>query len=128
MSEVPKVPPDIAKGLEKCKLLHVTPGPPSDFHSREKSDRFVQGTNPTLITVRVVINIQSCRVPTVTSFNQNASIWTGGKDGTEVVLGDILLDRGMIKQTGNISRDTLAQSGIGAYEHVDAQGKWVSPG
>ena len=38
--------------LDKCRLLQVPPGPPPNFHTRLRSDRFVSGTAATLITVR----------------------------------------------------------------------------
>ncbi len=38
--------------LDKCRLLEVPPGPPPDFYARERSDRFVTGTRPTLVKVR----------------------------------------------------------------------------
>jgi hypothetical protein len=58
--------------LETCASLKIIPGPPDDFGSRLKSDRFVPGTVPTYI--------------------KNATIWVGR--GEEVYeSGDILLDR-----------------------------------
>lgn len=48
-----KIPLHASEILDKCRLLNVKPGPPSDFYQRVASDRFVQGTKPTLITVRV---------------------------------------------------------------------------
>ncbi|KAM5544023.1 hypothetical protein V8D89_002640, partial [Ganoderma adspersum] len=65
----------------------------------------VTGTKPTLI--------------------KNATIWTGGDNGLEVLHGDILLDRGLIKQIGQIDPGSFAQ---GSVYTVDANGKWVSPG
>ena len=46
-------PPHVAVALERCRLLETKPGPPPHFHTRKKSDRFVEGTKPTLITVRL---------------------------------------------------------------------------
>ncbi|KAJ7484418.1 carbohydrate esterase family 9 protein [Mycena latifolia] len=68
-----------------------------------ESDRFVEGTKPTLI--------------------RNASIWTGRDDGNEVVYGDVLIDKGLIKKVGSVD--------LNAYSDVvvlDAAGSWVSPG
>ena len=60
--------------------------------------------------------------------DQNATIWTGGEDGKQVVYGDILLDRGIITKVGQISRQLTGEANLDAYNHIDAQGKWVSPG
>ncbi|RPD56488.1 composite domain of metallo-dependent hydrolase [Lentinus tigrinus ALCF2SS1-7] len=90
--------------LEKCRLLEVPPGPPPEFLARQRSDRFVPGTRPTLI--------------------KNATIWTGGREGFEVVHGDILLDGGLIRKVGSLDMDLESLSAT----HIDAQGKWVTPG
>ncbi|KAJ7255303.1 carbohydrate esterase family 9 protein [Mycena rebaudengoi] len=60
------LPINAAEIVNKCRSLHLTPGPPDDFHTRTQSDRFVEGTKATLI--------------------RNASIWTGLDSGNEVVL------------------------------------------
>ncbi|KAI1784449.1 composite domain of metallo-dependent hydrolase [Ganoderma leucocontextum] len=96
---------DAAGILDKCSLLDTKPGPPPDFYSRVQNDRFVSGTKPTLI--------------------KNATIWTGGDNGFEVLHADILLDRGLIRQIGQVDLGSLAE---GSVYHVDAKGKWVSPG
>ena len=49
------LPQHTAIALEKCRLLDVQPGHPPDFHSRTQSDRFVEGTKPTLITVSTYV-------------------------------------------------------------------------
>ncbi|KAJ6532734.1 carbohydrate esterase family 9 protein [Mycena vulgaris] len=90
----------------QCSALHLTPGPPDDFHARTQSDRFVEGTKPTLI--------------------RNASIWTGLDSGDEIVYGDILIDKGLIKKLGSVDESTLR-----SYADVvvlNAAGAWVSPG
>ncbi|RPD56489.1 composite domain of metallo-dependent hydrolase [Lentinus tigrinus ALCF2SS1-7] len=101
-----QVPLRAPEWLAKCELLNAKPGPPPDFNTRTQSDRFALGTKPTLIT--------------------NATIWTGGVDGLEVLKGDILLDRGIIKRVGVIDRHTLA--GYIDLVRIDAKGQWVSPG
>ncbi|KAF5393062.1 hypothetical protein D9757_001113 [Collybiopsis confluens] len=101
-----KVPVNAQHILHKCASLNVVPGPPSNFHSREESDRYVAGTKATLI--------------------KNATIWTGNVDGLEVVLGDLLLDKGIIKAVGRVSTEELS-----AYQELTiilAHGAWVSPG
>ncbi len=42
-----QVPLHAAAWLEKCHSLTVKPGPPSDFNTRIRSDRFVPGTKAT---------------------------------------------------------------------------------
>lgn len=92
--------------LAQCAALRETPGPPANFLAREESDRFEPGTRPTLI--------------------KNARIWTGARNGTEIVYGDVFLDKGVVKGIGYIPdalfarrQDTLV---------VDAKGNWVTPG
>ncbi|KAI0374295.1 composite domain of metallo-dependent hydrolase [Pilatotrama ljubarskyi] len=92
--------------LDKCHLLSVKPGPPPDFHTRTHSDRFVAGTQPTLIT--------------------NATIWTGRDNGLEVVHGDILLHGGIIRRVGHLQQSALDD--YADLTRIDAQGRWVSPG
>ncbi|KAJ7698627.1 carbohydrate esterase family 9 protein [Mycena rosella] len=105
-SRVETLPINAATILAQCSALHLTPGPPNDFHARTQSDRFVPGTKPTLI--------------------RNASIWTGLDSGNEVVYGDVLIDKGLVKKVGSVN---LAM--LNAYPDVvvlDAAGAWVSPG
>ncbi|KAH6910360.1 hypothetical protein BKA70DRAFT_1272879 [Coprinopsis sp. MPI-PUGE-AT-0042] len=70
------VPLNAQSIVDKCKGLTVLPGPPSDFHERKESDRYVLGTPPVLI--------------------RNATLWTGHKEGKEVLTGDLLLEKGII--------------------------------
>ncbi|KAJ3866956.1 hypothetical protein EV359DRAFT_61910 [Lentinula novae-zelandiae] len=94
-SSFAKVPINAPQIIQKCSTLNVIPGPPQDFDSRKESDRYVPGTNPTLI--------------------KNATIWTGNVKGLEIILGDLLLDKGMIQAVGEIPV-------------IDANGSWLSPG
>ncbi|KAK1235021.1 hypothetical protein PQX77_001763, partial [Marasmius sp. AFHP31] len=94
--------------LQQCHSLRTEAGPPLDFHSRQESDRFVFGTRPTLI--------------------KNAKIWTGLKNGTEVIHGDILLDKGLIKSVGRIPQSTLSSLESDVLVEVDAHGRFVTPG
>jgi imidazolonepropionase-like amidohydrolase len=59
----------------------------------------------------------------------NARIWTGDKNGTEVVEADILLDKGIIKGIGRIGR-LLSRFDISEQDAVvhDVKGSWVIPG
>lgn len=95
-----QVPLHASVTLSKCRALHVKPSPPSNFHDRDVSDRFVRDTRPVLI--------------------RNATVWTGRVQGLEIIQGDVLLDGGIIKQVGHISEEILS-----AYSNlvsVDAHG------
>lgn len=96
--------------LARCRALNVKPGPTEEFYRRTESDRFVSGTKPTLI--------------------MNATIWTGNEDGTEVLTGDVLLDRGLIKWVGvDSSLSTLLRRLKGIeIDVIDAKGAWLTPG
>lgn len=98
---------DAAAAVARCRSLHARPGPPSDFAKRTQSDRYVPGTKPILI--------------------KNAKIWTGEKNGSEVIHADILLDKGVIKGIGQTTRKALY-----AYKEdiqvIDAKNAWVTPG
>jgi hypothetical protein len=80
--------------------------PPADFYRRTESDRFAQGTPAVLI--------------------RNATIWTGRADGSEVVHGDVLLDRGLVQAVGRVPH-SLVESLPGLVEY-DVHGAWVTPG
>ncbi|KAL7282640.1 hypothetical protein ACG7TL_004113 [Trametes sanguinea] len=91
--------------LRQCASRHVAPGPAPGFRDRETSDRFENGTRPTLI--------------------KNATLWTGARNGTEVVYGDIFLDKGLIRGIGDIPEALYANKDTYV---VDAHGGWVTPG
>ncbi|EPQ57395.1 carbohydrate esterase family 9 protein [Gloeophyllum trabeum ATCC 11539] len=103
----PPLPRRSSHTLQKCRSLNVLPGPPPDFNTRPQSDRFVEGTRPTLI--------------------RNATIWTGRNNGLEILTGDILLDKGLIKAVGHV-QDSLVRWYGDDLVHINAQGSWVSPG
>lgn len=89
--------------LSRCASLKITP--PSDlFYSREVSDRFEHGTNATLI--------------------RNAIIFSG--NDTDVIRGDILLDKGIIKGIGKISGRVIDNTPN--LTIVNANGAWATPG
>ncbi|EJF65056.1 hypothetical protein DICSQDRAFT_132576 [Dichomitus squalens LYAD-421 SS1] len=100
------VPLDAESLLAKCRSLHVKPGPHVDFHSRARSDRYQPGTKAVYI--------------------RNATIWSGDSNGKEVLHGDVFLDDGLIKATGDVPNELLAN--IGDVVVVDAQGAWLTPG
>lgn len=92
--------------LSRCAALKFTPSPPQDFYSREESDRFELGTNATLI--------------------RNCVIFTGKDNGTEVIHGDILLDKGIIKGLGKISGRIIDNTPN--LTIINANHAWVTPG
>jgi imidazolonepropionase-like amidohydrolase len=57
----------------------------------------------------------------------NATIWTGGAKGLEIVEGDLLLDRGLIKAVGRIEPRVLEKYRTDLVT-LDLGGAWVSPG
>lgn len=106
---------DRAALLSKCANIHTPAGPPPSFSAatrlREGSDRWVPGTPPTLL--------------------RNAKIWTGARNGTEMVYGDVLLDKGLIVAVGYIPPNLLAGAkarGGGDVKVLDVAGKWITPG
>ena len=101
------------RSLARCASLRVSAGPLADFQDRTESDRFVHGTKATLL--------------------HNARIWTGENNGTEIVHGDVLLDKGIIQGVGNLNLTTLKYhiNGMvarGELNVVDVRGAWVTPG
>jgi hypothetical protein len=92
--------------LSRCASLKITPLPHHLFYSREVSDRFEPGTNATLI--------------------RNAIIFTGNGNGTDVIRGDILLDKGIIRSIGEISGHVIDNTPN--LTIVNANGAWVTPG
>ncbi|CAE6350761.1 unnamed protein product [Rhizoctonia solani] len=109
LPHIPKahpLPPHALESISKCKSLNLKPGPPKSFWSRTESERWEPGTPSILI--------------------QNATIWTGGNHGDEVLLGDILLDKGIIKAVGRVPPGLLDSIG-NKLVVKNVQGAWVSP-
>ncbi|KAF8962217.1 hypothetical protein BDZ97DRAFT_1920686 [Flammula alnicola] len=101
-----EVPINAAQIVQKCQALNFLPGPPNNFHQRTQLDRQVSGNPPTLF--------------------RNASIWTGRVSGHEVAIGDLLLDKGIIKELGSVKESVLD-----SYKDlvvIDAGGAWITPG
>ncbi|KAG2142813.1 uncharacterized protein EDB93DRAFT_1338417 [Suillus bovinus] len=98
--------------LSKCAYIRAKPGPPPNFHTRTQSDRYADSENTTPVLVR------------------NATIWTAANDGHEVISGDLLLHRGLIKAIGDVTLSMIRQveSKNRKLEVVDAHGAWVTPG
>ncbi|KAL0573283.1 hypothetical protein V5O48_008666 [Marasmius crinis-equi] len=77
-----------------------------DFYSRKQSDRFDAALSP--------------KNPIVV---RNATIWTGEvAKGLEIVFGDVLLDKGIIKAVGKIGPVK------GRIDEIQANGAWVTAG
>jgi hypothetical protein len=98
-----RIPLDAQQILMRCAALKAKPGPPSNFLERDVSDRFEEGTLATII--------------------RNATIWTGEKNGTEIIYGDLLLDKGIVKAIGQVPRTPVQDA-----QTIDAKGAWVTPG
>lgn len=98
--------------LSKCAYIRSKPGPPPNFHDRTQSDRYADSENTTPVLVR------------------NATIWTAANDGHEVLNGDLLIHRGLIKAIGDVPLSLIRQveSKHGKLEVVDVHGAWVTPG
>ncbi|KAJ7195756.1 hypothetical protein GGX14DRAFT_474307, partial [Mycena pura] len=92
----------------QCRALRTSLDPTSDFLTARRtagSDRFVPGTRPTLI--------------------KDAKILTGARNGTEVIFGDVLLDKGLIAAVGYIPAHFVLPDDLVV---IDAGGKWITPG
>jgi hypothetical protein len=97
------IPLNAPEILMRCATLKARPGPPSNFLERKVSDRFEEGTPATII--------------------RNATIWTGEKNGTEIIYGDLLLDKGIVQAVGQVPRTPVHEA-----HTIDARGAWVTPG
>lgn len=103
---IQRIPINSQQILQQCSSLRETPSPALNFGSRKVSDRFEPGTNATLI--------------------QNARIWTGRKNGTHVVEGDVLLDGGVVREIGHIPEDLWVDAEN--LTVINANGAWITPG
>ncbi|KAF9534703.1 carbohydrate esterase family 9 protein [Crepidotus variabilis] len=92
--------------LTRCARITATPGPSASFLARDKSDRYEKGTNATLI--------------------RNAVIFTGKDDGQQIIHGDLLLDKGIVRGIGKISPRVI--DSIKNLKEIDVNGAWVTPG
>ncbi|KAJ7220042.1 carbohydrate esterase family 9 protein [Mycena pura] len=104
-----KYPQPLARAsiVSRCRALTLEPAPPENFFNRTASDRFVPGTRPHLI--------------------QNAKLWTGRANGTEIFSGDVLIDKGLIKGVGHFGSALLEAYGSELVV-LDAKNAWVTPG
>ncbi|KAK2463226.1 hypothetical protein APHAL10511_004881 [Amanita phalloides] len=100
------VPSNAQDTLLRCRKLSETPGPPEDFHLRSASDRYEPGTSAVLL--------------------RNASIWAGRGPSMEVIHGDVLLDKGLVKAVGHVTTSQL--HGCSDLRTINLYGAWVTPG
>jgi imidazolonepropionase-like amidohydrolase len=117
--EPESLPPFIHEGMKRCAHLHQAPAPEVATHARKHSDRHVKGTAPVLL--------------------KNATLWTGEKDGTEVLYGaDVWLEGGVIRKIRDpkdVDDDDdfsdlfeVAKNKGKRVETVNLDGAWVTPG
>lgn len=92
--------------LNRCAALRATPFIPQTFRSRKSSERYEYGNNATLI--------------------RDATIFTGKDNGTEIIRGDVLLDRGVIRGIGRIPARVIDNAEN--LTIIEAHGAWVTPG
>jgi hypothetical protein len=112
--------PQIKRNLDRCRALYRPAGPSPSYEPIRRlkwgSDRYVPGTRATLI--------------------RNAVIWTGEANGTDVLFGDILLDKGLVVSMGDVPISVLEKyQGFGVeggekeeIEVMDVGGQWITPG
>ena len=108
-----QLPLHAERSLARCASIKITAGPPVNFHDRSESDRFVPGTKATLL--------------------HNARIWTGENNGTEILRGDVFIDKGIVQGVGSIDfrafgLDVDHMVAHGELNVVDVHGAWVTPG
>ncbi|PCH43667.1 hypothetical protein WOLCODRAFT_153717 [Wolfiporia cocos MD-104 SS10] len=101
------LPPHASAALSRCQSINLAAGPSPDFYKRKQSDRYEPGTKTYLL--------------------KNARIWTGDKNGTEVLHADILIDKGIIKGIGHV-RNAALQAYKEELIDIDVNGAWVTPG
>jgi hypothetical protein len=104
------ITPDfITRGLAKCEAIKLMPPDTTSFRvNRTVSDRFEpSNAKPVLL--------------------KNATVWTGGDDGEEVLFGvSIYLNGGVVVSVGT-EKDVRRQVADHA-EEIDVEGRWITPG
>ena len=63
----------------------------------------------------------------------NARIWTGENNGTDILHGDVFIDKGIIQSVGDVNLNALGLDldgmiARGELDVVDVGGAWVTPG
>ncbi|WVQ99842.1 hypothetical protein IAU59_006985 [Kwoniella sp. CBS 9459] len=106
------LPKFIEQGIEQCEIIgRPTPHFKRANSKREKNDRFVKGTKSTWL--------------------KNGTLWTGEKDGQEVLEGvSVYLEDGVIRKVGDYKEIESYVKGKGGHaaEEVELGGAWVTPG
>ncbi|KAI1796076.1 composite domain of metallo-dependent hydrolase [Ganoderma leucocontextum] len=99
--------PSLEDILGRCASRDAAPMSPDNLQllNRAVNDRFEAGTRATVI--------------------KNVTLWTGARNGTEIVYGDILLDKGLVQAIGYVPEWDYSKYDT---DVVDAQGGWVTPG
>lgn len=92
--------------LNRCAALKATPFVSETFRSRKSSERYEYGNNATLI--------------------RDATIFTGKDNGTEIIHGDILLEKGIVRGIGRIPARVIDEAEN--LTVIEAHGAWVTPG
>jgi hypothetical protein len=104
------VTPDfVTRGLAKCEAIKLMPPDTTEFRvNRTVSDRFEpNNAKPVLL--------------------KNATVWTGGDNGEEVLFGaSIYLKGGVVVSVGK-EKDVRRLIADHA-EEVDVEGRWITPG
>lgn len=104
------LPGFIKDGLKQCET--ISRPPPSHRPATEKrtvSDRFVPGTKAVWL--------------------RNATVWTGGKGGEELLYStDVLLDGGVIRKIGSSEDIRAVTKGDKEIEEHQLNGAWLTPG
>lgn len=98
---------DISGAISRCDSHNLKAGQYPSFQERTESDRSVAGASPILL--------------------RNARIWTGARNGTEVIRGDLLLENGLIKGVGHISQSILTNLADDLVT-IDVRNAWITPG
>ncbi|EAU91444.1 amidohydrolase [Coprinopsis cinerea okayama7 len=107
-------PPNAREIVARCQQLQAkTETADVDYweefrRRRTTSDRFERGTKPVLI--------------------KNGKIWTGRRNGTEVIYADVLLNKGIIKEVGYLDIASLQETFGDDLLVADVQGAWITPG
>ncbi|KAJ8523536.1 hypothetical protein ONZ45_g113 [Pleurotus djamor] len=87
-----------------ASIKHHDPANIAPFDDRKESDRYDPKANATII--------------------KNAVIWTGRYNGTQIISGSILIDKGVIQRIGKIPDRFITDNTV----VIDARGRWVTPG
>nr|XP_031860080.1 uncharacterized protein CI109_004444 [Kwoniella shandongensis]KAA5527152.1 hypothetical protein CI109_004444 [Kwoniella shandongensis] len=104
------LPGFIQEGIKQCEIIARPPPNPKPFDEKRKfNDRFVKGTKPTWL--------------------KNGTVWTGEKDGTEILYGaDLYLDGGVVRKIGSPDELAAFVKDKSDVDEIELGGAWVTPG